>query len=120
MKKIGIAALLLLTVPMLLAGCIRIIPPPSTPGEGSGSIEDMISEQQALDIAEQAIATDFPDMVDAEKMSQSYASNGREFYEFTYKRMIQVEADGEILEITRIVIVTIDKNTGEEFIAVSK
>ncbi len=119
MSKISIAALLLVTVAILCTGCIRVVPPPSTAGEGSGSTEDMISEQEALNIAEATISTDFPDMVDAEKMSQSYPSKGREFYEFTYKTMIQVETDTGTVEIPRIVIVTVDKSTGEESVAVS-
>jgi hypothetical protein len=117
-RKIAIAVLLL-TLAMLCAGCVRIVMPPSPDGENNGGYVEMISEQEALNIAEATITTDFPDMVDAEKMSQSYSSKGREFYEFTYKKINQVETDTGTLEIPQIVIVTIDKSTGEKFIAVS-
>ena len=59
------------------------------------------------------------DMADAEKVSHGYASKGREFYEFTYKKMVQVETDSGTIEIPQIVIVTIDKSTGEKFVSVS-
>lgn len=118
MRKITITVLLL-TLAMLGAGCIRIVMPPSTDGESPGGAVEMISEQEAANIAEATITTDFPDMVGAEKMSQSYASQSNEFYEFTYKKMIQVETETGTLEIPQIVIVTIDKSTGEKFVAVS-
>jgi hypothetical protein len=119
MRKITIAVLLLMYMAMLCTGCIRIVLP-SNGGEGPGGTGEMISEQQALNIAETTISTDFPDMVNAEKASQSYASQGSEYYEFTYKRVIQVETDSEILEIPRIVIVTVDKSTGEKSVAISR
>ena len=120
MRKIAIAVLPLLTLAMLCAGCIRVVPAPSTEGESPGGTVEMINEQEALNVAEATITTDFPDMVDAEKTSQSYASKGREFYEFTYKKVVQLETDTGTLEIPRIVIVTIDKSTGEKSVAISR
>ena len=120
MRKITIAVLPLLTLAILCAGCIRIVLPSDDGGESPGGTVAMITEQQALNVAETTISMDFPDMVSAEKMSQSYASQGSEYYEFTYKRMIHVETDSRTLEIPRIVIVTIDKSTGEKAISVSK
>ena len=118
MRKIAIAALLLILA-MSYAGCIRIVMPSSPDGENNGGAVEMISEQEAANIAEATITTDFPDMVNAEKLSQSYASQGSEFYEFTYKKMIQVETDTGTIEVPRIVIVAIDKSTGEKFVAES-
>jgi hypothetical protein len=120
MKKIAVAISLLLILAILCAGCIRIVLPAENGGESPGGTVPMITEQQALNVAETTISTDFPDMISAEKMSQSYASQGSEYYEFTYKRMIHVETDSRTLEIPRIVIVTIDKSTGEKAVSVSK
>jgi len=117
MRKIAIAFLLLLVLVMLCTSCVKIVVAP--PDEGGDTVE-MISEQEALNLAELTITTDFPDMVDAEKVSQSYAIKDREFYEFTYKKMVQVETDDGALEIPRIVIVTVDKSTGEKSVAVAK
>ena len=119
MRKIAIAILSLLTLIMVCIGCVNVVVESPNGEEGSGGIVEMISEQEALDIAEATITNDFPDMADAEKVSHGYASKGREFYEFTYKKMVQVETDSGTIEIPQIVIVTIDKSTGEKFVSVS-
>jgi ATP-dependent Zn protease len=120
MRNIAFAILPLLILAILCTGCIRIIMPSSNGGENPGGNVEMINEQEALNVAEATISTGFPDMVGIQKTSQSYASQGSEYYEFTYKRMIQVETDTGTFEIPRIVIVTIDKSTGGKSVAVSK
>ena len=61
----------------------------------------------------------FPDLIDAVKTVQSYDTEENEFYEVTYSGSVAVAVDGDTLQIPRIVIVTIDKDTGEQFVAVS-
>jgi len=119
MRKIAVAVLPLLTLAMLCTNCISIVLPPENGGESPGGTVEMVNEQQALNIAEGTISADFPDMIDAEKTSQSYTSQGREFYEFTYKKVVQLETDAGTLEIPQIVIVTVDKITGEKSVAIS-
>ena len=119
MRKIAVAVLPLLTLAMLCTGCISIVLPPENEGESPGGTVEMINEQEALNVAEVTITTDFPDMIDAEKTSQSYTSQGKEFYEFTYKKVVHVETDAGTLEIPQIVIVTVDKSTGEKSLAIS-
>lgn len=82
--------------------------------------EDTVkTKEEAIEIADEIISKEFPDMVDAEKAIQSYATQYGEFYDITYKRSVEIESAGEIAELPRVVIVTIDKKTGEPFIAVS-
>ena len=78
-----------------------------------------VTEKEAIKIADGVVAQDFPDMVDAERATQSYTSKDREFYEFTYSKTTKVESEDGVVELPQIVIVTIDKNTGEQVIAVS-
>jgi hypothetical protein len=106
MKRARIAATVLLTILLILAvaGC-----------GGGGAL----SEEELIEIAEEVVTESFPEMSDAARTTDSYTSGDREFYEVTYSTTIEVESDGEALELPRVVIVTIDKETGEQFVAVS-
>lgn len=103
MKSIVTRAIISLTLLALLAGCVG----------------GAVTEEEAIKIADDIILQDFPDMVDATSSFKGYTSEDREFYQVTYDKTVEAESDGEIIELPRIVIVTIDKNTGEQFIAVS-
>jgi hypothetical protein len=78
-----------------------------------------VSEEESIEIAEEIIAESFPEMAGAERTTGSYTSEGREFYEVTYATAVDVESDGETVELPRVVIVTIDQETSEQFVAVS-
>ncbi len=106
MKRARIAVIISLAGLLILAAA----------GCGGGGA---ISEDKSIEIAEGIIAESFPEMSDAVRTTDSYTSGDREFYEVTYSTTIEVESDGEAVELPRVVIVTIDKETGEQFIAVS-
>ena len=95
-------AIISLTLLVLFVGCAGIV-----------------TEQEAIKIAEDIILQDFPDMVDATRTLESYTSEGKEFYEITYSKTVGVESEGEIVELPQIVSVIIDKNTREQFVEVS-
>jgi hypothetical protein len=82
--------------------------------------EEMVkTEEEAIRIADELISKEFPDMVGAEKTVQSYVARDGEFYDVTYKRTIEIESAGKTVELPRVVVVSIDKNTGQQFVAVS-
>ena len=83
------------------------------------SEETVKTEEEAIKIADELISKEFPDMVGAEKAVQSYATRDGEFYDVTYKRTIEIESAGRTVELPRVVVVSIDKDTGEQFVAVS-
>lgn len=78
-----------------------------------------LDDAEAAKIAGDVIAKDFPDMVDAEQSVQSYQSEGREFYEVAYGKMVEYQTGGGMRSAPRIVVVTVDRNTGETIVAVS-
>jgi hypothetical protein len=83
-------------------------------------LEEMVkTEAEAIKVADELISKDFPDMVGADKAVQSYATQDGEFYDVTYKRTEQIDSAGKAVELPRVVIVSIDKNTGEQVVAVS-
>ena len=106
MKIARIAAVLCFVILLLLAVA------------GCGG-DAAVTEEEASDIAEQVITESYPDMAEANRTSQSYTSEGSEFFEYTYSQTIEVESDGETVELPQIVIITIDKDTGEQFVSVS-
>ena len=81
--------------------------------------EKTMDEKEAIEIAESIISDEFPDMVEAERVIEQYESEGFEFFEMTYSRNIEVDSGGETIEIPRIVVITIDSETKEKYIAVS-
>jgi hypothetical protein len=78
-----------------------------------------MSDEEADKAADEVIARDFPDMVDAEKSVQSYVIEGRDFYEVAYGKTVEYQTETGTISAPRIVVVTIDRNTGEEIVAVS-
>ena len=82
--------------------------------------EQMVkTEDEAIKAADERIAQDFPDMVGAEQTVQSYETHAGEFFDVTYKRTVEAESEGETVELPKVVIVSINKDTGEQSIAVS-
>jgi hypothetical protein len=103
MKSIVIKpAIILLILLVLFTGCHGIV-----------------TEQEAIKIAEDIISKDFPDMVDATRTFDSYTSDGKEFYDVTYSKTVEVQTEEGAVELPRIVIITIDKDSGEQFVAIS-
>ena len=77
------------------------------------------TEAEAIKAADDLIAREFPDMVGAEKTTQGYVAPDGEFYDVAYQRTVQIDSRGMTTELPRVVIVSIDRNTGEHFVAVS-
>jgi hypothetical protein len=81
--------------------------------------EKTLEEKDFIEIADDFIGEEFPDMKDAEKTVERYTSDGTEFYELTYNKAFFADIEGETIEVPQIVVVTIDVETGEKYIAVS-
>ena len=96
------AAIILMISPTLLTGC-------------GGAM----TEQEAIGITESIIQQDFPDMADATRTFEGYTSDGKEFYDVTYSKTVEVQTEEGAVELPRIVIITIDKDSGEQFVAIS-
>jgi hypothetical protein len=91
-------------------------------GGDTGGTEDpaVISQVEAERIAHDLIADQFPDLEDAEKSVGSYENPaGTKFWTVTYRKDAQAELEGVTYEIPNIVIVSVDKDTGEAIAAVS-
>jgi hypothetical protein len=92
------------------------------PGGETGGTEEpaAISRQEAERIADDLVADQFPDLEDAEKSVGSYENPaGTGFWTVTYRKDAQAELEGVTYEIPNIVIVSVDKDTGEAIAAVS-
>jgi hypothetical protein len=92
-----------------------------SPGGAGGDEEPVaISQQEAESIADDLIAQDFPDMADAEKTVGSYENlAGSQYWTITYRKDGEAELEGVTYEIPNLVIVSVDKETGEAIAAVS-
>ena len=85
----------------------------------AGGCDKRMSDEEAAKAADEVIARDFPDMVDAEKSVQSYVIDERDFYEVAYGKTVEYQTETGTVTAPRIVVVTIDRNTGEGIVAVS-
>ena len=89
-------------------------------GEGGEEEPAAVSQQEAERIADDIIAEDFPDMEEADKTVGSYQNPaGTKFWTVTYRKDAEAELDGVTYEIPNLVIVSVDKDTGEAMAAVS-
>jgi hypothetical protein len=91
-------------------------------GGETGSVEEpsAVSQEEAETIADDIISEQFPHMEDAEKVMRSYQNAaGTKFWTFTYRKDAQAEFEGLTYEIPNIVIVSVDRDTGEAIAAVS-
>jgi hypothetical protein len=116
---IGAVAVAILLCVVALGGAGVILTRPSGGPEG-GEGAALVTQQEAERIADEFIAGQFPDLEDAEKSVGSYQNPaGTEFWNVTYRREVEKESGGQIYSIPRIVIVSVDKETGETSAAVS-
>jgi len=82
--------------------------------------EAVISQEQAGRIADHLIGEQFPDLRGAERTLGSYENPaGAEFWTVTYRRQVQIQVEDGTYTIPRIVIVSVDKDTGQTSAAVS-
>jgi hypothetical protein len=91
-------------------------------GGGTGGAEEAsaVSQQEAERIADGLIAEEFPDMRDAVKTVGSYQNPaGTRYWTVTYRKEAEVEYEGVTYEVPNLVIVSVDKETGEAIAAVS-
>jgi hypothetical protein len=90
-------------------------------GDTTGGEEaSAVSQQEAERIADDLIADEFPDLQDAEKTVGSFQNlAGSQFWTVTYRKDAEAEYEGVTYEIPNVVIVSVDKDTGEAIAAVS-
>jgi hypothetical protein len=113
---LGLAAVLCLVA---LGGAGLIL---SRSGGGTGGGEEAfaVSQQEAERIADDLIADEFPDLQGAEKTVGSFENlAGSQFWTVTYRKDAEAEYEGVTYEIPNVVIVSVDKDTGEAIAAVS-
>ena len=79
-----------------------------------------VTEQEALQIAEEIIEDEFPQFVGSEPNFYRTEFEDRSFYRATYSQIRTVPgADGDPVELKEIVIISVDEETGEVDVAVS-
>jgi len=89
-------------------------------GAGAGEEADVISQEEAEGIADDIITEEFSDLEGAGRIIGSYENPaGTEFWTVTYRREVETQVEGEKYSIPRVVIVSVDKETGETVVAVS-
>ena len=88
----------------------------------SGGVEDeaVVTQKEAEGMADDLIGEQFPDLRGAERTIGSYENPaGAEFWTVTYRREVETQVEGQTYIIPRIVIVSVDKETGESVAAAS-
>jgi hypothetical protein len=116
---IGALAVAALLCVVALGGAGIIL---TRPGGGTGGAEEpaAVSREEAERIADDLVADQFPDLKGAEKSVGSYENPaGTGFWTVTYRKDAQAELEGVTYDIPNIVIVSVDKDTGEAIAAVS-
>jgi hypothetical protein len=112
---LAVAAVLCLVA---LGGAGLILARSGGVGGGEGEEVAAVSQQEAEKIADELVADEFPDIVDAEKTLGSYENPaGIEFWTVTYRLDVQAELDGATYELPNVVIVSVDQDTGEAIAA---
>jgi hypothetical protein len=90
------------------------------PSAGPEEEAAVVSQEEAESIADELIAEEFPDLADAEKTMGSYENPaGTDFWTVTYRKDVETQAEGQTYTIPRIVVVSVDKDTGDSIAAVS-
>jgi hypothetical protein len=116
---IGGLAIAVILCLVALGGAGLIFTRPGGGPEG-GEEAAAISEEEAERLADDIISEQFPDLKDAEKTIGSYENPaGTEFWTVTYSREVEKESGGQTYTIPQIVIISVDKDTGETTAAVS-
>jgi hypothetical protein len=115
---IGALAVAVILCLVALGGAALIF---TRPGGGPEEEEAAaVSKEEAERIADDLIGERFPDLEDAEKAIGSYQNPaGTEFWTVTYSQEVQQDFGGQTYTIPRIVIISVDKDTGETTAAVS-
>jgi len=118
----GVPILLIGAVAVAIVLCLVALGGAGLVLSRSGGVEDeaVISQEQAEGIADDLVAEEFPDLEDAERTIGSYENpTGTLFWTVTYRREVQTQVEGQTYIIPRIVVVSVDKQTGETIAAVS-
>jgi len=95
---------------ILLLFCGTVTPTPS----GAS-----VTQAQAKARAEAIIEERFPEMNDVSAVEEEYSWGGSSYYSFTYQETESKQVGDQVIDVTTVVIIDIDKNTGEEIISVS-
>ena len=117
MVLIGAVAVAVVLCLVSLCGGWYVLNRPSGGPEEEAAV---VSQEEAESIADELIAGEFPDLVDAEKIIGSYENPaGTDFWTVTYREDVETQVEGQTYTIPRIVVVSVDKDTGDTIAAVS-
>lgn len=91
-------------------------------GGGGGDDSDDIPPEAAAEaerIADDLIASDYPELEQVTPEYQGYEAGGRQIHEFSYLSMRAVQSEGETITIPFNVIVSVDEESGATEVYIS-
>jgi hypothetical protein len=103
------ALILVTSLLLLVCGTPTAIVPPRA----------QITQAEARSRAEAIIRDDHPEMLGILPVEKEYSRGGSNFYSFTYSETSPKQVGDRVLTTTTVIIITIDKDTGEEIISIS-
>lgn len=102
-------SLILLTLLLLICGAPTVtVPPPA-----------QLTQEEARSRAEEIIRSEYPEMMGIIPIEKEYSRGGSNYYSLTYTETLPKQVGDKVLTTTTVIIITIDKDTGEEIISVS-
>lgn len=90
-------------------------------GAPTGTVQPsgQVTGEQARDRAAEIIQSQHPEMSDVTPVEKEYIQGGSTFYSYTYVEISAQQIGDRIITSTRVIIIEIDKDTGEEFVSLS-
>ncbi len=119
MLLVALVAVAVVMCLVALGGGLLVLSRPDGDGEEAAETA-AISRDEAERIADDIITEEFPDLEGAARTTESYQNPaGTDFWTVTYRQDVEAQAGGETYTIPRVVIVSVNKDTGESEVAVS-
>jgi hypothetical protein len=78
-----------------------------------------ITQEEARSRAEEIIRSEYPEMMDVVPIEKEYSRGGSNYYSLTYSETLPKQVGDKVLTTATVIIITIDKDTGEEVISIS-
>jgi hypothetical protein len=113
MKRRVLIAVVLVALVALVAGAVVL----ALAGVLPNPLDKQVSQEAAAEKAAAYIAQNHPDLKDSPVYTT--ADTDEAFWEFGYRKDETMTLDGESVVVPRIVIVAVDKETGELDVSVS-